>query len=191
MCNEWSIALMLNALEGSDYDLLCCQLVSQFQDARTTPNQTEFHDAIAFAGFEYKRRTAEQANVAKHQKNTLPKNKVICTNPKCKWQRVHVMKNCWSEGGAAAHKAPDWYKAMHDNRSTKANTAVKEKVRTKAANIGIEPSDPMKNCLEDGYESYVCIYAVENEHTPTERWSGIWDEHTTTPAHEHGTKTPA
>src|SRR5882672_478236 len=121
MHDEWSIIFMLNVLEGSDYDSLHCQLVSQFQNARTTPSQTEVHYAIAFAGFEHKHRTAEQANVTKHQKNTPPKNQVICTNPKCKWQRGHATKNCWSEGGAAANKAPDWYKAMHDNRSTTAN----------------------------------------------------------------------
>src|SRR5882672_3450702 len=42
--DEWSIVLMLNALKGSDYNSLRCQLVSQFQNARTTPSQTEVHD---------------------------------------------------------------------------------------------------------------------------------------------------
>jgi len=33
---EWSIVLMLNALEGSDYNWLCWNLVSQFTNACTT-----------------------------------------------------------------------------------------------------------------------------------------------------------
>src|SRR5882672_10190485 len=52
--NEWSIILMLNVLEGSNYNSLHCQLVSQFQNAKMTPSQTEVHDAITFTGFEHK-----------------------------------------------------------------------------------------------------------------------------------------
>jgi len=36
---EWSIVLMLNALEDSDYDPLCAHLIAQFQNARTAPSQ--------------------------------------------------------------------------------------------------------------------------------------------------------
>src|SRR5882724_12578564 len=82
--DEWAIVLMLNALEGSHYDSICGQLVSQFQNARMTPSQAEVHNAIAFAGFEHKRRTAEQANFAKHQKDLSSKSRPKCTNPRCK-----------------------------------------------------------------------------------------------------------
>jgi len=51
---EWSIVLMLNALEGSDYNSLCTHLIAQFQNAKTAPSQKEVYDAIAFAGYEHK-----------------------------------------------------------------------------------------------------------------------------------------
>src|SRR6266481_7859961 len=41
--NEWSIVLMLNALEGTDYDSLRGHLISQFTSACTTPTRKEVH----------------------------------------------------------------------------------------------------------------------------------------------------
>src|SRR5882672_8531225 len=48
--DEWSIILMLNALEGSDYDSLHGHLIAQFQNARIAPDQKEVYDSIAFSG---------------------------------------------------------------------------------------------------------------------------------------------
>jgi len=48
---EWSIVLILNVLEGSDYYSLHTHLIAQFQNARTAPSQKEVYDTIAFVGY--------------------------------------------------------------------------------------------------------------------------------------------
>jgi len=104
--DEWSIVLMLNALEGSDYDSLRGHLIAQFQNAKITPDQKEVYDSIAFAGYEHKRRATEQAHIAKFQKGPPSRNDVRCTNPKCKSPKNHATEKCWFEGGTSAHLAP-------------------------------------------------------------------------------------
>jgi len=51
---EWSIILMLNVLEESDYDSIHGHLIAQFQNSRTTPSQKEVYDSISFAGYKHK-----------------------------------------------------------------------------------------------------------------------------------------
>ena len=48
----------------------------------------------------------------------------------------------------------------------------------------------MIDCLEDGYESYACIYAGENVESAAEVWSGVWNEQTTTLTHMKGLEIP-
>ena len=63
--DEWSIVLMLNALENTDYNPLRGHLVSRFTSDHTTPTRKEVHDAITFAGYEHAAKTSEQIHVAK------------------------------------------------------------------------------------------------------------------------------
>ena len=56
----------MNALEDTDYESLCIQLLSRFQDESHTPTEKSIYDAIAFASAEHRRKSMEQANVAKN-----------------------------------------------------------------------------------------------------------------------------
>src|SRR5882724_7064919 len=159
---------MLNVLEGSDYNSFHAHLISQFHNARTTPSQKEVYDTIAFAGYEHKQKTNEQAHVAKFQKDLVSKNKDRCMNPKCGWLRGHATKDCWFEGGASAHKAPEWWKEKQAKRTSKtgksanANIAKEAKGSTETANVSNELDTPLGNCFQDGYESYPSIYVGED-----------------------------
>ena len=157
---ECSIVLMLNALEGSDYDSLHGHLITQFQNARTAPSQKEVYNTIAFAGYEHKWKTNEQAHVVKLQKDPVSKNTSRCTNPKCGWLKGHATKDFWFECGAWAHKAPEWWKEKQARRtsriekSAKANVAEEAKGSAETANISVELDTPLNDHFQDGYKSY-------------------------------------
>ena len=50
--DEWFIVLMLNTLDGTEYDWLCKTLVIQFTNLKTTPTSKEIVDAINFANYD-------------------------------------------------------------------------------------------------------------------------------------------
>ena len=112
---EWSIVLMLNALEDTDYEPLRIQLLVHFQDKSHTPTQKSMYDVIAFASAEHRWKSTKQVNVVKNRKEPQ-KGKKTCLNPNCKAPRQHVTDNCWFEGGGSAHKAPDWWKELQARR---------------------------------------------------------------------------
>ena len=87
------------------------------------------------------------------------------------------------------HKAPDWWKELQARRkrkskgTAKANVADESKTTPEMANITAEH---LIDCLQDGYESYACIYAGEKVESAAEVWSGMWNEQTTTLSHTKG-----
>ena len=153
--DEWAIVLMLNALKDTDYEPLHIQLLTCFQEEQHTLTQKSVYDAIAFAGYEHKRKSMEQANIAKSQKEPR-KGKKTCSNPNCKAPRQHATKDCWYEGRGSAHKAPEWFKELQARRkhekenTTWANVAQESKATPESANITAEH---LIDHLEDGYES--------------------------------------
>src|SRR6266481_4906809 len=124
----WSMLLLLNALDDTNYEWLRLSLVSQFVNSKTTPSEKDILEAIHFAGRERQRKTAEQAHVAKISKDVPQGKKQKCTNPNCKSMK-HTIKNCWYEGGSAVDKAPEWWKLCQaankksGQKSTQANVA--------------------------------------------------------------------
>ena len=134
---------MLNALEDTDYEPLCIQLLARFQEEQHTLTQKSVYDAIAFAGYEHKQKSTEQANVTKSQKEPW-KGKKTCSNPNCKAPRRHMMKDCWYKGRGSAHKAPKWFKELQARRKCKkedtawANVAQELKATPESANITAE-----------------------------------------------------
>lgn len=118
MKNEWTIILMLNALEDTNYEPLCIQLLSCFQDDLYTSTKKNVYNTIAFAGYKHKQESMEQANVTKSQRES-PKGKTTCLNPNCKAYRHYATKDCWYEGGGTVHKAPEWWKELQAKRKKK------------------------------------------------------------------------
>ena len=114
-CEEWSIILMLNALEDTNYEPLRIQLLTGFQDKSHTPTQKSMYDAIAFTGAKHRQKSTEKVNIVKNQKEPQ-KGKKTCLNPNCKAPRQHATDNCWFEGRGSAHKAPDWWKELQARR---------------------------------------------------------------------------
>ena len=51
---EWSIVLMLNVLEDTDYEPPRIQLLARLQDESHTPTQKSVYDVIAFASAEHR-----------------------------------------------------------------------------------------------------------------------------------------
>src|SRR5882724_4147605 len=176
---------MLNALEGLDYDSLNAHLIAQFQNPRTAPSQKEVYNTIAFAGHEHKQKTNEQEHIAKFQKDPVSKNKDRCMNPKCGWLRGHVTKGCWFEGSTSAHKAPKWWrekqaKTSKMGKSFKVNIDEEAKASGEAENVSVELDTPLGSHFQDGYKSYPSIYVGEDNASLSKKWSGNWDELTTT-----------
>jgi len=50
--DEWFIVLMLNVLDGSDYDWLCKNLLTQFMNMKITPTSKEIIETINLARYE-------------------------------------------------------------------------------------------------------------------------------------------
>src|SRR5882724_13383490 len=50
--DKWFIVLMLNALDGSNYDWLCKNLLTQFMNTKITPTSKEIIETINLAGYE-------------------------------------------------------------------------------------------------------------------------------------------
>jgi len=121
--DEWFIILMLNSLGGKEYDWLQKNLLTQFTNSKITPTSKDIVDAINFASYDHHREPSKElANAAKaaggaHQKL---KSKKGCTN--C-GNGHHNIEDCWSEGGGAYGKAPDWWKRQKsdEKKKSKAN----------------------------------------------------------------------
>ena len=69
-----------------------------------------------------------------------------CSNPNCKSQRGHTIKECFTKGGGMEHDIPDWFKKKQEARVKKtkkesANSAAKTSFKCKNhAYIAIGPS---------------------------------------------------
>ena len=120
------------------------------------------------------------------QNDPASKNKDKCMNPKCGWPRGHVTKDCWFKGGASAHKAPEWWREKQAKRtskigkSAKANITEEAKGSDETEKISVELDTPLGSHFQDGYKLYPSMYADENDASISEKWSGNWDELTTT-----------
>jgi len=107
-------------------------------------------------------------------------------NPKCGWSRGHATKDCWFKGGASAHKAPKWWKEKQAKRTSKtgksanANVAKEAKGSTETANVSVKLDKPLGDHFQDGYESYPSICVDEDDVNLSKKWSGNWEELTTT-----------
>jgi hypothetical protein len=188
---DWFIVLMLNSLDGTEYDWVRKSLVTQFASAKTAPSEKVVIEVINSAGYE--KRHGDQANVFKASKDSNPKKKCTnCGNPQ------HAFESCWTKGGGAAGKAPDWWKEAQEKRngsgkgkskSDKANAAKDgegDDNHTKSANLTIDV-DFLKDRFADGYISCPAIDSpqlkpVSTDTTSTEtidKWSGSWTAATT------------
>jgi hypothetical protein len=50
-CEDWSIMLMLNALDRSEYDWVRKSLITQFVNKRTSPSKKDINEVINSAGY--------------------------------------------------------------------------------------------------------------------------------------------
>jgi hypothetical protein len=111
---EWSIILMLNALDSTDLDWLRKNLITRFTNKTSKPTEKEVVEAINLTG--YDRHQVERANAFKTQKEPGAKSKTKCLN--CGNTR-HSFNGCWAKGGGSAGKAPDWWKEMQKSKDRK------------------------------------------------------------------------
>jgi hypothetical protein len=98
---EWSIVLMLNALNRTDFDWLRKNLITQFLNAKTKPLEKEVIEAINLAGYDNSKHI-EHAHAFKPSLGTKKPKCKIC-NSSC-----HLFEGCWAKGGGAEGQAPDW-----------------------------------------------------------------------------------
>jgi len=117
-------------------------------------------------------------------------------NPKCSWPRGHATKDCWFEGGTSAHQAPEWWREKQAKRtskigmSAKANITKEAKGSDETVSVSVKLDTPLGGHFQDGYDLYPSIYVDENNASISEKWSGNWDELTTTLGLTNSLKTP-
>ena len=119
---ELGAIVLLNALDGSDYDWVQKNLLTQFSNPKTIPTERDIIETINFAGSD-KHNVTNGVNVAKSNKPGSSKTNIRCTN--CQ-SRKHIFENCWAKGGGAEGKGPDWWKALQEKK-LKAKVALEEK----------------------------------------------------------------
>ena len=149
MSGNWFIVLMLKALDGTEYDWLQTNMLTQFTNVKITPTLKDVVDAINFACHDNCQESSKGLiNVFKTSGTpcTKGKSKVTCSN--CGMH--HNVSECWSEGGRACSKAPKWWKVKQAEKS-KANA---KKANKKSKNKGKEKvnaaahNDSNNSCVE-------------------------------------------
>jgi hypothetical protein len=187
MKEDWTIILMLNALEGTDLDWLRKNLITQFISSKTRPTEKEVIEAINLAG--YDRRQTDQVHAFKTQKESNPKQKMKCSN--CENNR-HVIEGCWAKGGGSAGKAPDWWNELQAKKAGKPKGKDQEKANalkdndssnshTESVGAAIVETDFAER-FEDGYMSCPAIEITPNHpdapKDPGEKCSVLWNRDT-------------
>ena len=179
--DEWFIVLMLNSLDGTEYDWLRKTLVTQFTNSKTTPTSKEIVDAINFANYDNRQESSKDlANALKVTNNSRSKSKPKSACSNC-GNRGHCVDDCWSEGGGAHGKAPDWWKKRETDKKHETNKKSKSKDKSKANaathsdsdDSGIESANAFCDRLADGY---ISCTAIEGNY---DQCSVPWDHNTT------------
>ena len=67
--DKWFIILLLNVLEGTNYNWLRSSLVGQFTNTKTVPDDKDVIESIIFVGQDCQQKANEQANVARTSKS--------------------------------------------------------------------------------------------------------------------------
>ena len=169
--DEWFIVLMLNSLDGKGYDWLRKTLVTQFTNSKTTPTSKEIIDAINFANYDNCQESSKDlANALKVMNNSCLKLKPKSACSNC-GNRSHGVDDCWSEGGGAHRKAPNWWKKRETDKKHKTNKKLKLKDKSKvnaathsdSDDSGIELANAFCDCLADGYISCAAIEGNYNQ----------------------------
>jgi hypothetical protein len=124
MHKDWSIILMLNVLDGTNFNWLQKNPITQFTNARMKLTEKEVIEAINLTG--YDRQQIKQLHAFKAELNT---KKPKCTN--CKRTR-HGFKGLWVKGGSTADKAPEWWKKLQEKDLSKDSPKAKSKSKESA-----------------------------------------------------------
>jgi hypothetical protein len=106
---EWSIVLMLNALNRTDFNWLRKNLIMQFSNAKMKPLEKEVIKTINLAGYNNLKHI-EQAHAFKPSSGAKKPKCKICNNSH------HSFEGCWAKGGGAEGQAPDWWKEMQKKK---------------------------------------------------------------------------
>ena len=93
---ELSIIILLNALDGTDYDWVCKSLVTQFSNPKTSPTERDVIETINFAGLN-RQNIIESTNPAKASLSKATKTR--CTNCQSPGRHVFASENWWAKGG--------------------------------------------------------------------------------------------
>jgi len=129
MQEEWTTAILLQALADGKYEWLCKQFITMLmnKDAKLSSNNIiKRLEAEAKEAHTNENRSMQEAALATRYKNAghHEKKKMKCTNPNC-LKTCHTIEKCWEKGGGAEGKAPDWYKEMKGKKQCeKGHTAV-------------------------------------------------------------------
>ena len=75
-------------------------------------------------------------------------------------------------------------------KSSRANIAKEAKGSGEAANVSVELDTPLGSHFQDGYKSYSSICVHEDDASLSKKWSGNWDELTTTLGLTNSLKSP-
>lgn len=165
---ELGSIILLNALNGSDYDWVRKSLVAQFSNPKTVPTMRDIIETINFAGSD-RHNLHDSANIVKTEKASSLK-KTCCSN--CQSTR-HAFKNCWAKGGSAEGKGPDWWKALQERKlkskampDDKANIAsiLETGLDDDDLHASVDPTEFLNDekRFVDGYESYTALYSPTN-----------------------------
>ena len=100
---------MLNALDGTEYDWLRKNMLTQFTNMKITPTSKEVVNAINFACYDNRQESSKDlVNAFKTSGAPRMKGKSKATCSNCGMR--HDISECWSEGGGACSKAQEWWK---------------------------------------------------------------------------------
>ena len=132
--DEWFIGLILNTLDGTEYDWLQKNMLTQFTNMKITPTSKDVVNAINFACYnDHQESSKDLVKVFKTSGAPRMKGKSKATCSNC--GMCHDISECWSEGTRACGKAPEWWKVKQAEKSKadakKANKKPKNKGKDK------------------------------------------------------------
>ena len=156
---------MLNVLKGLDYDSLCAHLISQFQNARTTPSQKELYNTIAFAGYEQKQKTNKQAHVANSRRTLFPRTRTDAQTQNVGGQEVMQPKTAGSKVAPQLTRLPSGGKRSRPRGHPRQGSLSMQMLPRK-------PRDPLRLQMfqSNWTHLWVVVSKMVTSHIPPNMW---------------------
>jgi len=150
-------------IDGTEYDWLQNKLLTQFTNSIITPTSNDIVDTINFSRYDHHQELSKElANAAKAVSGACQKSKPMKTCTTCN-NGHHNIEECWSKGGGAYGKAPDWWKKQQSDK--------KKKSKANAATHSDLHDSTIESTHMDCYLSCIALY-LEDYDKCSVQWDG-------------------